>query len=69
MALLTNTRVLNFILKILISSFQLKITDKLAKREDTPATSKDFNSWLDKCGSGTLCAVELEDLHLKGKEW
>lgn len=44
---------------------RLKITDKLAKREDSPATSKDFNSWLDKCGSGKLCAVELEDLHLK----
>lgn len=42
-----------------------KITEKLAKHDDLPATLKDLNSWLDKCGKGTLSTVEQEDLHLE----
>ncbi|PIK42214.1 hypothetical protein BSL78_20926 [Apostichopus japonicus] len=43
-----------------------KITEKLAKREDKPATLEDLHTWLEKSGKGTLSTVEQDDMYLKG---
>lgn len=54
--------------RLLILIFhQPKITEKLAKREDKPATLEDLHTWLEKSGKGTLSTVEQDDMHLKGK--